>query len=54
MTDNRIELPQGTLDFFDPRAKNYELTRKGRAHLEAKTAAWRRVSAAIGVVLETA
>ncbi len=34
------------------RAKYYELTRKGRAQLAAKTAAWRRLSAAIGVVLE--
>ena len=36
------------------RAKYYELTRKGRAQLDAETAAWRRLSAAIGVVLETA
>ena len=36
------------------RAKYFELTRKGRAQLEAETAAWRRLSAAIGVVLETA
>jgi PadR family transcriptional regulator PadR len=36
------------------RAKYYELTRKGRAQLDADTAAWRRLSAAIGVVLETA
>jgi PadR family transcriptional regulator len=36
------------------RAKYYELSRKGRAQLEAETAAWRRLSAAIGVVLETA
>src|SRR5260221_10457658 len=34
------------------RAKYYELTRKGRAQLAAETAAWRRLSAAIGVVLE--
>ena len=36
------------------RAKYYELTRKGRAQLDAETAAWRRLSAAIGVVLEMA
>ncbi len=109
MTDNRIELPQGTLDLLilktvglgpqhgwgiserlhqissatlairqgslypalhrlerrgwikarwgmsenNRRAKYYELTRKGRAQLDAETAAWRRLSAAIGVVLET-
>jgi PadR family transcriptional regulator PadR len=34
------------------RAKYYELTRKGRAQLDAETVAWRRLSAAIGVVLE--
>jgi PadR family transcriptional regulator, regulatory protein PadR len=33
------------------RAKYYELTRKGRAQLDAETVAWRRLSAAIGVVL---
>ena len=36
------------------RAKYYELTRKGRAQLEAETSAWRRLSAAITQVLETA
>jgi PadR family transcriptional regulator, regulatory protein PadR len=36
------------------RAKYYELTRKGRAQLEAETSAWRRLSAAISQVLETA
>lgn len=35
------------------RAKYYELTRKGRAHLGAETVAWRRLSAAISQVLET-
>src|SRR5919197_964805 len=35
------------------RAKYYELTRRGRARLEAKTAAWRKLSAAIAQVLET-
>lgn len=34
------------------RAKYYELTRKGRAQLEAQAEAWRRLSAAIGQVLE--
>ncbi len=36
------------------RAKYYELTRKGRAELEAETEIWRKLSAAIGQVLETA
>src|SRR5438132_7402127 len=36
------------------RAKYYELTRKGRAQLEAETSAWRKLSAAIAHVLETA
>jgi PadR family transcriptional regulator PadR len=35
------------------RAKYYELTRTGRAQLEAETDAWRRLSAAISQVLET-
>jgi transcriptional regulator len=34
------------------RAKYYELTRKGRSQLEAQTDAWRRLTAAIGQVLE--
>ena len=35
------------------RAKYYELTRRGRARLEAQTAAWRRLSVAIAQVLES-
>jgi PadR family transcriptional regulator, regulatory protein PadR len=35
------------------RAKYYELTRKGRAELEAQATAWRKLAAAIGLVLET-
>jgi len=35
------------------RAKYYELTRKGRAQLEAETSAWRKLSAVIAQVLET-
>jgi PadR family transcriptional regulator, regulatory protein PadR len=34
------------------RAKYYELTRKGRAQLEAETDAWRKLSAAVGQVLD--
>jgi PadR family transcriptional regulator PadR len=34
------------------RAKYYELTRKGRSQLEAQTEAWRRLTGAIGQVLE--
>jgi transcriptional regulator len=34
------------------RAKYYELTRKGHSQLEAQTDAWRRLTAAIGQVLE--
>jgi transcriptional regulator len=34
------------------RAKYYELTRKGRAQLEAETAAWRKLSAAVAQVLD--
>jgi PadR family transcriptional regulator PadR len=36
------------------RAKYYEFTRKGRAQLEAETDVWRKLSAAINQVLETA
>jgi transcriptional regulator len=36
------------------RAKYYELTRKGRAQLDAQTAAWRKLAATVGQVLETA
>ena len=35
------------------RAKYYELTRRGRAELQAQTAAWRKLAATIGRVLET-
>jgi transcriptional regulator len=36
------------------RAKYYELTRAGRAQLDAQTAAWRKLAATVGQVLETA
>jgi PadR family transcriptional regulator len=36
------------------RAKYYELTRKGRAQLDAGTAAWRKLSTVVAQVLETA
>jgi transcriptional regulator len=36
------------------RAKYYELTRTGRAQLDAQTAAWRKLAATVGQVLETA
>jgi transcriptional regulator len=35
------------------RAKYYELTRRGRAELDAQTAAWHRLAATIGLVLKT-
>jgi PadR family transcriptional regulator, regulatory protein PadR len=35
------------------RAKYYDLTRKGKAQLEAETDAWRRLTTAVGLVLET-
>jgi len=35
------------------RAKYYELTRRGRAQLEAQTTAWRKLAATVGQVLET-
>ena len=36
------------------RAKYYELTRAGRKQLEAETDAWKRLTSAIGLVLEMA
>lgn len=35
------------------RAKYYELTRAGRKQLEAETAAWRRLAATVGQILDT-
>jgi len=35
------------------RAKYYELTRNGRKQLEAEESAWRKLTAAVGQVLET-
>ena len=36
------------------RAKYYELTKAGRKQLEAEESAWRKLTAAVGQVLETA
>jgi len=36
------------------RAKYYELTKSGRTQLEAEENAWRKLTAAVGQVLETA
>ncbi len=33
-------------------AKFYRLTKKGRVHLEAETASWRRLARAVGVILD--
>src|SRR6266516_2032701 len=46
-----IKARWGTSD-NNRRAKYYELTRKGRARLEAEADAWRKLSAAITQVLE--
>jgi transcriptional regulator len=35
------------------RAKYYDLTRRGRAHLETQTAAWRKLSVVVAQVLDT-
>lgn len=35
-------------------AKYYRLTRKGRAQLESETASWRRLTEAIGLILQMA
>jgi PadR family transcriptional regulator, regulatory protein PadR len=47
-----IKARWGTSD-NNRRAKYYELTRRGRARLEAETTAWRKLSAAIAQVLES-
>ena len=47
-----IKARWGTSD-NNRRAKYYELTRQGRAQLEAQTTAWRKLVAAVGQVLET-
>src|SRR5260370_37857350 len=36
------------------RAKYYELTRSGRKQLEAQTDSWRRLTVAVGQILDTA
>jgi transcriptional regulator len=36
------------------RAKYYELTKSGRKQLEAEESAWRKLTAAVGQILETA
>src|SRR6185312_11772518 len=46
-----IKARWGTSD-NNRRAKYYELTRKGRAQLEADSDAWRRLTAAISRILE--
>jgi PadR family transcriptional regulator PadR len=48
-----IKAQWGTSD-NNRRAKYYELTRKGRAQLEAETSAWHKLTAAIARVLERA
>jgi PadR family transcriptional regulator PadR len=35
-------------------AKFYQLTRRGRAHLERETASWHRLTAAVGLILRAA
>jgi transcriptional regulator len=47
-----IKARWGTSD-NNRRAKYYELTRKGRAQLDAQTTAWRKLAATVGQVLET-
>src|SRR5262245_1447089 len=47
-----IKARWGTSD-NNRRAKYYELTRKGRAQLDAETDAWKKLAAAVSQVLET-
>src|SRR5215471_17821516 len=46
-----IKARWGTSD-NNRRAKYYELTKKGRARLDAETSAWRKLAAAIAQVLD--
>ena len=48
-----IKARWGTSD-NNRRAKYYELTRAGRRQLESETDAWRRLTAAVDTILETA
>src|SRR5262245_25054713 len=48
-----IKARWGTSD-NNRRAQYYELTRTGRAQLNAQAAAWRKLAATVGQVLETA
>jgi PadR family transcriptional regulator, regulatory protein PadR len=48
-----IKARWGTSD-NNRRAKYYELTPRGRAHLEAETSAWRKLASVVARVLETA
>jgi transcriptional regulator len=47
-----IKASWGTSD-NNRRAKYYELTRKGRTALEAQTDAWRALTTAVGLLLES-
>jgi transcriptional regulator len=47
-----IKASWGTSD-NNRRAKYYELTRKGRTQLGAQTDAWRALTAAVGLLLDT-
>jgi PadR family transcriptional regulator, regulatory protein PadR len=77
-TDDRFDLPQGTLDLLIMRvvalgpihgykkllssrwkpsetgreAKFYELTSKGRTHLQAETENWTRLTDVVNLILE--
>ena len=48
-----IKASWGTSD-NNRRAKYYELTRKGRIELEAQASAWRALTTAVGLLLDTA
>ena len=50
--DGAIRGSWGTSD-NNRRAKYYELTRKGRKQLDAQTDAWRALTAAVGLLLDS-
>jgi hypothetical protein len=61
MPQAKSDLPHGTLDLLILKvvangrdATFYKLTTKGRAHMAAEEASWRRLTQAIGLILKSA
>jgi PadR family transcriptional regulator, regulatory protein PadR len=54
MTGQHSDLPQGTLDLNNRRAKYYELSKNGHQRLEVEKDAWAKLTSAVALVLGTA